>query len=153
MRAIRITEFGGPEVLTLAEIPDPEPGPGQFLVEVSRAGINYADTHQAENTYLSRSTLPLIPGGEIVGRTAGGRRAGHEGGVTRSQRRARGGRGARHDRRPGDRREPGRADPVRPAGLLRQREPPATVAGTAGGPARPLDHGRRDVAAARVPDP
>src|SRR5947208_2137274 len=74
MRAIRITEFGGPEVLTLAEIPDPEPGPGQFLVEVSRAGINYADTHQAENTYLSRSTLPLIPGGEIVGRTADGRR-------------------------------------------------------------------------------
>src|SRR5256885_4933733 len=74
MRAIRITEFGGPEVLTLADVPDPEPGPGQFLVEVSRAGVNYADTHQAENTYLSKTTLPHIPGAEIVGRASDGRR-------------------------------------------------------------------------------
>ena len=74
MRAIRITEFGGPEVLTLAEVPEPEPGPGQLLVQVDRAGVNYADTHQAENSYLSRTTLPLIPGGEVVGRTPEGRR-------------------------------------------------------------------------------
>ncbi|OLB79715.1 MAG: NADPH:quinone reductase [Actinobacteria bacterium 13_2_20CM_2_71_6] len=74
MRAIRITEFGGPEVLTLADVPEPEPGPGQLLLTVDRAGVNYADTHQAENSYLSRSTLPLIPGGEVVGRTADGRR-------------------------------------------------------------------------------
>jgi len=74
MRAILITEFGGPEVLTLAEVPDPEPGPGQLLVEVDRAGVNYADTHQAENSYLSRTTLPLIPGAEVTGRTADGRR-------------------------------------------------------------------------------
>src|SRR2546429_9527201 len=76
MRAIRITEFGGPEVLTLADVPDPEPGPGQFLVDVSRAGVNYADTHQAENSYLSKTTLPHIPGAEIVGRAGDGRRAG-----------------------------------------------------------------------------
>ncbi|MGI8334629.1 quinone oxidoreductase family protein [Actinomadura scrupuli] len=74
MRAIEITEFGGPEVLKLAELPDPVPGPGQLLVEVDRAGINYADTHQAENSYLSASTLPMVPGGEVVGRTADGRR-------------------------------------------------------------------------------
>jgi NADPH2:quinone reductase len=74
MRAIRITEFGGPEVLTLADVPDPEAGPGQLLVEVSRAGVNYADTHQAENSYLSRTTLPHVPGAEIVGRTGDGRR-------------------------------------------------------------------------------
>jgi NADPH2:quinone reductase len=74
MRAIQITEFGGPEVLTLADVPAPEAGPGQFLVEVSRAGVNYADTHQAENTYLSKTTLPHIPGAEIVGRTPDGRR-------------------------------------------------------------------------------
>lgn len=74
MRAIQITEFGGPEVLKLTELPDPVPGPGQLLVEVSRAGINYADTHQAENTYLSESTLPMVPGGEVVGRTPDGRR-------------------------------------------------------------------------------
>jgi NADPH:quinone reductase len=74
VRAIRITEFGGPEVLALAEVPEPEPGPGQVLVNISRAGINYADTHQAENSYLSRTTLPLIPGAEIAGQTADGRR-------------------------------------------------------------------------------
>jgi NADPH:quinone reductase len=74
MRAIQITEFGGPEVLTLAELPDPVPGPGQLLIEVDRAGVNYADTHQAENSYLSESTLPMVPGGEVVGRTPGGRR-------------------------------------------------------------------------------
>src|SRR5207247_1015906 len=60
--------------LTPAEVPEPVPGPGQLLVQVDRAGVNYADTHQAENTYLSRATLPLIPGGEVVGRTADGRR-------------------------------------------------------------------------------
>jgi len=74
VRAIRITEFGGPEVLTLTEVPDPQPDPGQFLIDVDRAGINYADTHQAENSYLSKATLPMIPGGEVVGRSADGRR-------------------------------------------------------------------------------
>ncbi|GAA2633012.1 NADPH:quinone oxidoreductase family protein [Actinomadura fulvescens] len=74
MRAIQITEFGGPEVLNATELPDPVAGDGQLLVDVSRAGINYADTHQAENSYLSPSTLPLVPGGEVVGRTADGRR-------------------------------------------------------------------------------
>ncbi|HEX2315851.1 MAG TPA: zinc-binding dehydrogenase [Thermomonospora sp.] len=74
MRAIQITEFGGPEVLTPVELPDPVAGPDELLVEVSRAGINYADTHQAENSYLSRSSLPLVPGGEVVGRASDGRR-------------------------------------------------------------------------------
>ncbi|GHC85083.1 NADPH:quinone reductase [Nocardiopsis terrae] len=74
MRAIQITEFGGPEVLTPTELPDPEPGPGEILVDVARSGVNYADTHQAENTYLAPSTLPMVPGAEIAGRTADGRR-------------------------------------------------------------------------------
>ncbi|GLZ43342.1 NADPH:quinone oxidoreductase family protein [Actinokineospora sp. NBRC 105648] len=74
MRAIQITEFGGPEVLVLAELPDPVAGPGEVLVEVSRAGVNYADTHNAENSYLAPATLPLIPGNEVVGHTPDGRR-------------------------------------------------------------------------------
>ena len=74
LRAIQITEFGGPEVLTEVELPDPAPGPGELLVEVSRAGLNYADTHQAENSYLARMRLPMVPGGEVVGRTPQGRR-------------------------------------------------------------------------------
>ncbi|WP_412517533.1 NADPH:quinone oxidoreductase family protein [Actinomadura madurae] len=73
MRAIQITEFGGPEVLNVTELPDPVAGPGHLLIDVARAGINYADTHQAENSYLSASTLPMVPGGEVVG-TAGDRR-------------------------------------------------------------------------------
>lgn len=67
MRAIQLREFGGPEVLELVELPAPEPGPGEVLVEVSRAGMNFADTHQRENSYLARATLPLIPGTEVAG--------------------------------------------------------------------------------------
>lgn len=74
MRAIQITEFGGPEVLRLTELPEPQPATGQLLIDVSRAGVNYADTHQAENSYLAPATLPLIPGAEVVGRTPDGRR-------------------------------------------------------------------------------
>ncbi len=70
MRAVQVTEFGGPEVLNLVDLPDPVPGPGQLLVDVDRIGVNYADTHQAENSYLAPSKLPLVPGGEVVGRTA-----------------------------------------------------------------------------------
>src|SRR5437764_2775147 len=74
MRAIQVKEFGGPEVLELNEVPDPEPADGLVPVEVSAAGVNYADTHQAENSYLQPATLPLIPGGEVVGTSAGGER-------------------------------------------------------------------------------
>jgi NADPH:quinone reductase len=74
MRAILVTAFGGPEVLELTDVPEPVAGPGQLLLTVDRAGVNYADTHQAENTYLSRTTLPLVPGAEVAGRTADGRR-------------------------------------------------------------------------------
>jgi NADPH:quinone reductase len=74
MRAIQITEFGGPEVLTVSDVPEPVADAGQVLITVDRAGINYADTHQVENSYLSKTELPLIPGGEVVGRTKDGRR-------------------------------------------------------------------------------
>jgi NADPH2:quinone reductase len=74
MRAVQITEFGGPEVLRLTEVPDPVEADGMQLVEVTSAGVNYADTHQVEDSYLSRSTLPLIPGSEVVGRLADGTR-------------------------------------------------------------------------------
>jgi len=67
MRAIQMQEFGGPEVLELVEIPVPEPADGEVLVKVSRAGLNYADTHQRTNSYLAKATLPLIPGSEVAG--------------------------------------------------------------------------------------
>src|SRR5918997_526728 len=68
MRAIRISEWGGPEVLDLVEdAPVPEPDDDAVLVRVNRAGVNFADTHARENTYLARYELPLIPGAEIAG--------------------------------------------------------------------------------------
>jgi NADPH2:quinone reductase len=74
MRAIQITEFGGPEVLTIAELPAPVATEGFDLVTVTASGVNYADTHQVENSYLSATELPLVPGSEVVGTTADGRR-------------------------------------------------------------------------------
>jgi NADPH2:quinone reductase len=67
MKAIQITAFGGPEVMNLVELPDPIAGNDEVLLEVTAVGINYADTHQTENSYLSPQTLPMIPGIEVVG--------------------------------------------------------------------------------------
>ncbi len=74
MKAIQIEEFGGPEVLKLVELPDPEGGDGQVVVDVARAGVNFADTHAIRNDYLAEQTLPMTPGGEISGTTPDGRR-------------------------------------------------------------------------------
>jgi NADPH2:quinone reductase len=67
MRAIQMTEFGGPEVLRLVELPRPEPEAGEVLIRVSRAGLNFADTHTRTNSYVRKATLPLVPGGEVAG--------------------------------------------------------------------------------------
>jgi NADPH2:quinone reductase len=67
MRAIVQTEFGGPEVLQLADVPEPEPAPGEVLIDVALAGVNFADTHQRENAYVQKASLPLIPGAEVAG--------------------------------------------------------------------------------------
>lgn len=74
MRAIQISEFGGPEQLELVDAPAPEPGDGQVLIKVARAGINYADTHARENSYLAKYELPLIPGTEVAGTLEDGSR-------------------------------------------------------------------------------
>jgi NADPH:quinone reductase len=74
MRAVRIEEFGGPEVLQVVDLPKPEPGPGEVLIEVSKVGMNFADTHQRENSYLARYEVPLVLGGEVAGTTEDGRR-------------------------------------------------------------------------------
>jgi len=74
MKAIQIEEFGGPDMLRYVDLDDPTPGEGEVLVEISRAGINFADTHATRNDYLAEQSLPLVPGAEIAGRTADGRR-------------------------------------------------------------------------------
>src|SRR5919199_1797954 len=67
MRAVQITEFGDLDVLQVADVDVPEPGEGEVLIRVEHAGINFADTHQRENSYLAKFELPLIPGGEVAG--------------------------------------------------------------------------------------
>ena len=67
MRAIQMTEFGGPEVLKLADLPMPDPGPEETLIKVSHSGVNFADTHTRTNSYVQKATLPLVPGGEVAG--------------------------------------------------------------------------------------
>ena len=65
MRAIQIKRYGGPEVLELVELPDPVPGPGEALVRVRVAGVNFTDVYQRTGTYPG--PLPFIPGVEGVG--------------------------------------------------------------------------------------
>jgi NADPH2:quinone reductase len=74
MRAIQINRFGGPEVLEPVELPDPQAADGFEVVGVSAAGVNFADTHQTEDSYLSSTQLPVVPGSEVAGRTSDGRR-------------------------------------------------------------------------------
>ena len=62
MRAIRVTAFGGPDVLTLAEVPDPPPGPGQIRVRVHAAGVNPVETYIRSGTYASKPAAPLHAG-------------------------------------------------------------------------------------------
>src|ERR1700751_1450142 len=74
MKAVQIQEFGGPEGLRHVDLPGPVPGEGEVLVDVVRSGVNFADTHATRNDYLAEQSLPLVPGTEISGRTADGRR-------------------------------------------------------------------------------
>lgn len=65
--------------MELVELDVPEPGPDQVLVRVTRAGVNWADTHQTENAYVTKFELPLVPGAEVAGvveRDGAGFRAG-----------------------------------------------------------------------------
>ena len=68
MRAVRMHRHGGPEVMVVEEIPIPSPGPGQVLIEVEAAGVNYADAvRRAGGFYPQPTVLPFTPGGEFVG--------------------------------------------------------------------------------------
>jgi NADPH2:quinone reductase len=70
MKAIRIHETGGPEVMHLDEIEMPTPKAGQVLIKVAAAGVNYADLAQRAGAYLTRTRTPMTPGSEIAGTVA-----------------------------------------------------------------------------------
>lgn len=68
MRAVWLREFGGPGVLVAGEAPDPVPGPGQVLVEVTYAGITFVETQfRASGRGPFRAELPMIPGNGVGG--------------------------------------------------------------------------------------
>ncbi len=67
MRALVCTELGPPSKLTVTEVDDPVPGPGEVLIDVEAAGLNFPDTLIIEGTYQFRPELPFSPGGEGAG--------------------------------------------------------------------------------------
>jgi NADPH:quinone reductase len=66
MRAILMTEHGGPDVLRLTDVEDPQPGPGEVVIELAAAGVNFRDVYEREGIYPKE--LPAIPGAEGAGR-------------------------------------------------------------------------------------
>ena len=67
MKAIRVKEFGGPEVLQLEEVPTPQPGPGEVLVRIHAAGVNPVETYIRAGTYARLPELPYTPGNDGAG--------------------------------------------------------------------------------------
>src|SRR6476660_7343957 len=65
MKAIRVHEVGGPEVLRYEDIPIPEPGPGQARVKIEAAGVNFIDIYYRTGQY--HSNMPFVPGQEAAG--------------------------------------------------------------------------------------
>ena len=67
MKAIRVHQFGGPEVLKLEEVPTPKPGEGQVLLRVRAVGVNPYDTYMRAGTYAIKPALPYTPGSDAAG--------------------------------------------------------------------------------------
>lgn len=67
MKAIRVHQFGGPEVLKLEEVPTPKPDAGQVLVRVRAVGVNPYDTYMRAGTYAIKPPLPYTPGSDAAG--------------------------------------------------------------------------------------
>src|ERR1022692_2581441 len=67
MKAIRVHEFGGPEVLKFEDVPDLQAGAGQVVVRVKAAGVNPFDTYMRQGTYAIKPPLPYTPGSDAAG--------------------------------------------------------------------------------------
>ena len=65
MRAVRVHEFGGPEMMTLDDLPEPQPGQGQLRVRIEAAGVNFIDVYQRTGAY--KNALPYGLGLEGAG--------------------------------------------------------------------------------------
>jgi NADPH2:quinone reductase len=67
MRAIRVNEFGGPDVMRLEEVPDPPPGAGDVVVRIRAAGVNPVDAYIRSGVYARKPSLPYTPGSDGAG--------------------------------------------------------------------------------------
>src|SRR5438477_5119803 len=67
MRALLCKSHGLPETLVIEELPSPAPGPGQIVVDVKAAGVNFPDALIIQNKYQLKPPLPFIPGAEMAG--------------------------------------------------------------------------------------
>lgn len=67
MKAIRVSQFGGPEVLKLQEVPDLKPGAGQVVVRMRAVGVNPVETYMRAGTYPRKPALPYTPGQDGAG--------------------------------------------------------------------------------------
>ncbi len=68
MKAIQIDVHGGPDVMQINDVPEPTAGPGQIVVKVESAAVNWSDAMRRRNDpYPFPTTLPFIPGGEVAG--------------------------------------------------------------------------------------
>jgi NADPH2:quinone reductase len=67
VKAIRVHEFGGPEVMKLEEVPDPKPGSGQVLIRMQAVGVNPVEAYIRTGTYAFQPKLPYTPGNDAAG--------------------------------------------------------------------------------------
>lgn len=67
MKAVQFTRFGPPDVLEVVELPVPEPGPGEVLIRVHAAGVNFFEVLMRADRYAVTPDLPMFPGVEIAG--------------------------------------------------------------------------------------
>ena len=67
MRAAYVVEHGPPEAVTVQELPDPQPGPGQVVVDIAYAAVNFPDVLIVDNQYQVRVPAPFVPGSEFSG--------------------------------------------------------------------------------------
>lgn len=67
MRAVIVREFGGPEVLRLEEVPEPQAGPGHILIDVKAIGVNPVETYLRAGNYTRKPDLPWVPGTDAAG--------------------------------------------------------------------------------------
>ena len=67
MRAVTCTAFAEPEALSVQTVPDPTPGPGEVVLRVEAAGVNYPDALMVMGQYQVKPPLPFTPGAEAAG--------------------------------------------------------------------------------------